>query len=177
MHALVGEVVARDARVLGRDADARALLRGGRVVEIERRGDAHPAARDAEVERPVQALAAVLEQGVEAGDAEVGAAVLHVGRNVAGAHEDDAQLRVDGREDQAAGSSPGPRRASIPACASSGSVSSRIRPFDRASVIIDDHPLDVGAERAQLRFHPVVAAVEVVDAVDHGLAVGDERRR
>ena len=33
----------------------------------------------------------------------------------------------------------------------------RAHPFD---------PLDVGAERAQLGFHPVVAAVEVVDAVD-----------
>ena len=43
--------------------------------------------------------------------------------------------------------------------------------------VIARHPLDVGAERAQLGFHAVVAAVEVVDAVDDGLALGDERRR
>ena len=35
-------------------------------------------------------------------------------------------------------------------------------------------PLDVGADGAQLGFHPVVAAVEVVDALDQRLALGDE---
>ena len=94
VHALVGEVLARDAGVLGGDADARALAHRGGVVEVERRGDAHPAARDAEVERLVQALAAVLEQHVVADHAEVGAAVLHVGRHVAGAHQHDAQRRA-----------------------------------------------------------------------------------
>jgi len=52
----------------------------------------HAAPRHAEIERPVQALAAVLDQRVETDHAEVGAAVLHVGRHVAGAHEDDAQV-------------------------------------------------------------------------------------
>ena len=110
VDALVGEVIAGDARELGGDADARALLRGGRVVEVERRGDAHPAARDAEVERPVQALAAVLDQGVEADHAEVGAAVLHVGRHVAGADQDDAQVGPRGRDDEAPARLRGSRR-------------------------------------------------------------------
>ena len=101
VHALVGEVIAGDARELGGDADARALARRRRVVEAERRGDAHPAARDAEVERPIEAFAAVLDQGVEADDAEVGAAVLDVGRHVAGADQDDAQVGARGGDDQA----------------------------------------------------------------------------
>ena len=44
-------------------------------VEAAARRDDHPAAADAEVERLVEALAAVLEQHVLAGDAEVGRAV------------------------------------------------------------------------------------------------------
>jgi hypothetical protein len=43
----------------------------------------------------------VLEERVEADDAEVGAAVLHVGRHVAGADQDDAQLGPRGGDDQA----------------------------------------------------------------------------
>ena len=35
------------------------------------------------------------------------------------------------------------------------------------------HPLDVGAERAQLGFHAVVAAVEVIDAVDDRRSLAD----
>src|SRR3954470_17606032 len=74
----------------------------------------------------------------------------------------------------------------MPAAARSGKVSSRIRPLESASVINPTsraardkasrrlHPFDIGAEPAQLGFHAVVAAVEVVDAVDHGLPLGDQ---
>src|SRR3954466_7136244 len=85
----------------------------------------------------------------------------------------------------------GSSSTSTPAAFNSGSVSSKIRPFDSARVITGPpagppqgeaqpprgaatgrerggscKPFDVGADRAQLRFHLVVAAVEVVDAVD-----------
>ena len=89
MHALRGEVLARRAHVLRRDANARAALHRARPVEAAARRDDHAAAADAEVERLVEAVAAVLEQHVLAGDAEVGGAVLHVGRHVGRAHDDE----------------------------------------------------------------------------------------
>jgi hypothetical protein len=62
----------------------------------------------------------------------------------------------------------------MPAARSSGSVSSKMRPLDRARVIMLIDPFDVRADAAQLGFHLVVAAVQVVDAIDHGLAVGHQ---
>src|SRR5438105_14458682 len=76
----------------------------------------------------------------------------------------------------------------MPAAFSSGRVSSKMRPFERARVIIAPprgaandgsrggsfDSFDVRADAAQLRFHLVVAAVQVVDAVDDRIAVGDE---
>ena len=72
------------------------------VVEVGAHRDAHPAARDLQVERLVQALAAVLDQRVLAGHAEVGAAVLDIGRHVAGAHQHDAHVGPVGADDQLA---------------------------------------------------------------------------
>ena len=103
MHALVGEVLARDRGVLGRHAQPRALVHGVLVVEVVAHRDAHAALRDAQVQRLVQALAAVLDQHVAAGHAQVGAAVLDVGRHVGRAHEHHAHLGLVGREDQLAG--------------------------------------------------------------------------
>ena len=47
---------------------------------------------DAEVDGLVEAFAAVLDEHVAAGDAEVGAAVLHVGGSVGGTHHDEAHV-------------------------------------------------------------------------------------
>mgnify|MGYP003694320125 CR=1 FL=1 len=51
-----------------------------RPVEAALRRHDHPAARDLEVERLIEPFAAVLEQHVLAGDADVGSAMLHVRR-------------------------------------------------------------------------------------------------
>src|SRR5262249_55255586 len=74
----------------------------------------------------------------------------------------------------------------IPARASNGAVSSKMRPFDNAMLMLammcrthrgggfyinSAYTLDPGAERAQLRFERLVAAVEVVDALDDGLSL------
>src|SRR3954462_3766107 len=63
-----------------------------------------------------------------------------------------------------------------PASASSGRLSSKMRPLDSASVITScpTQAFDVRAQTGQLGFHPVVAAVQVVDAVHQRLAVGHE---
>src|SRR3954462_7226180 len=71
----------------------------------------------------------------------------------------------------------------MPTRASSGAVSSKIRPFDNAMLMLAmcNHPgsrpksyrrgrilpqtLDSGAERAELRLQGFVAAVEMVDAI------------
>ena len=121
--------------VLGRDADARAALHGAGPVEAALRRHHHPAAADVEVERLVEALAAVLEQHVLAGDADVGRAVLHVGRHVGRAHDHHRHARPVGADDQLArglrilGRNDAGR-------ASSGSVSSKMRPLESASVSI-----------------------------------------
>src|SRR5712672_2751133 len=72
VHALRREVLARGLHVLGRHTQTRALAHGERVVEAFGNRDHHAARCDAEVERLVQPLAAVLEQHVLARDAEFG---------------------------------------------------------------------------------------------------------
>src|SRR6185295_17794789 len=98
---------------------------------------------------------------------------------------------------------PGSCLGRIPARASKGAVSSKIRPFDNAMLMLamchirtrrcrsvkGAHstttlfdPLDARAEGPQLGLEGFVAAIEVVDAVDDGLAVShqagdDETRR
>src|SRR5262245_49054099 len=76
-----------------------------------------------------------------------------------------------------------------PARASSGAVSSKIRPFDNAMLMLammcrthrgaafyrnSADALDARAERAQLGLQTFVAAVEVVDAVDERLPFGHQ---
>jgi hypothetical protein len=102
VHALGREVVARGVDVFGGDADARALLhRAGVVVAFAHR-DHHAAACDPQVERLVEAVAAVFVEHVLAGDAEVGGAVLDVGRDVAGAHDDEPHVGAVGADDELA---------------------------------------------------------------------------
>src|SRR5262245_30316744 len=77
----------------------------------------------------------------------------------------------------------------IPARASNGAVSSKIRPFDSAMLMLammcrthrgaafyrnSADAFDARAERAQLDLECLVAAVEVVDAIDDRLALGDQ---
>jgi hypothetical protein len=76
----------------------RAAPRG--VVEAVGHCHGHPAAGDLQVERLVEAGAAVLDQHVLAGDAEVGRAVLDVGRRIGGAHDDQAHIGAIGVEDE-----------------------------------------------------------------------------
>src|SRR5690242_2352980 len=62
-----------------------------------------------------------------------------------------------------------------PARASRGSASSRMRPLARASVSIGSgYPLDSRAEVGEALLDLLVAAIEVVDAVDDRLALGHE---
>jgi hypothetical protein len=134
MHALGGEVFAGDVDVLACHLQARTLAYGVCVVETGRDGDHHPAFGDLQVDRLVESVAAVFEQNVLAGDAEIGGAVLDVGRRVGGANDDHSHVsRLVGmiNRREVSGSSSG----SIPAAASSGRVSSKIRPFERAMVM------------------------------------------
>jgi hypothetical protein len=57
---------------------------------------------DFQVDRLVQPLAAVFEQDILARHAEVGSAVLNVGRRVGGADNDQAHIVAGGRNDQLA---------------------------------------------------------------------------
>src|SRR5262252_540369 len=61
VHALRREVLASGLHVLGRDAKPRTATHRAGVVESLGHGDNHPARRDAEVERLVEAVTAVLE--------------------------------------------------------------------------------------------------------------------
>ncbi len=88
--------------VLGGDAQARALAHAAAIVEALAHRDHHAAGGDAQVDRLVQAFAAVLGEHVAPGDAEIGAAVLHVGGSVRGAHHDQPQVAAVGADDQLA---------------------------------------------------------------------------
>ena len=102
VHALGREVVARRIDVFGGDADACALLHVAGVVVAFAHGDHHAAARDPQVERLIEAVAAVFVEHVLAGDAEVGGAVLDVGGDVAGAHDDEPHVGAVGADDELA---------------------------------------------------------------------------
>jgi hypothetical protein len=93
---------------------------GPRANGPEQAGDHHPALGNLQVERRVETFAAMLDQHILAGHAEVGGTVLHVGRDVGGADDDDAHVRLVGLAISlrlASGSSAG----TIPARARSGS--------------------------------------------------------
>ena len=102
MDALGGEMLARRLDVLGSDLEAGALAHRVLVVEAFRHGDHHPAPGDLQVERRIEALPAMLDQHVLAGHAEVGGAVLDIGRHVGGADDDDAHIGPVGADDQLA---------------------------------------------------------------------------
>ena len=102
MHALAGEMLARDGDVLGGHADARAALHGAGPVVAAPRRDRHAAARDAQVDRLVEPGAAMLEQHVLAGHAQVRRAPLHVGRNVGGPHDHQRHARHRRRQHELA---------------------------------------------------------------------------
>ena len=74
----------------------------GRVVVVVAHGHTHAALGNAQIQRLVQALPAVLDQRVQAGHAQVGAAVLHIGGHVGGAHQHHAHLGLVGGQDQLA---------------------------------------------------------------------------
>jgi ABC-type glucose/galactose transport system permease subunit len=117
--------------VLGGHADARALAHGGGVVEVGAHGHAHAALGDLQVQRLVQAAAAaVLQQRVLAGHAQVGAAVLHVGGHVGGAHQHHAHVAVGGPM-MSLRALLGVFQHLDAGGASSGRVSSKMRPLDR----------------------------------------------
>src|SRR5882672_10690166 len=92
VHAFGCEVLARGLHVLGRHAQTRALAHGERIIEAFRNRDHHAARCDAQVERLVQPLPAVLEQHVFACDAEFRRTVLDVGRNIGCTHDEQPQV-------------------------------------------------------------------------------------
>src|SRR5260221_13809537 len=76
----------------------------------------------------------------------------------------------------------GSSHAWSPAAFSSGAVSSKIRPFDRAILMLmsDNIPLpsmgapDARTQLTQLFFDAFITPVQMVDTVDHRLASGDQ---
>ena len=177
VNPLGGEELARDRHVLGRHRQPRALAHTRGIVETFAHRHADAALGDLQVERLVQAVTAMFEQGVAAGDADVGATVLHVGRHVGGAHHQHPHIGAVGIEYQLA------RLLGIVEHLDIGGAQQRQRLLEDAALgqrqrdhaaLVTRNPFDVGAEGAQLRLHPVVTAVQMVDAVDHGLSVGDQ---
>ena len=77
-------------------------LHGRRIIKTGRRGDAHAALGDLEIKRLVQPGAAVLEQDILAGDAELRRAVLDVSRNVGRAHDEQPQVAAVGAQNELA---------------------------------------------------------------------------
>src|SRR5574343_999201 len=104
MDALGGEMFARRLGVFGGHLQAVALAHGAGVIEAFGDGDHHPALGDLQVEWRVEPFAAMFDQHVLAGYAEVGGTVLDVGRHIGGTDDDDADIRLVGLDDQLAGS-------------------------------------------------------------------------
>ena len=65
-------------------------------------GNHHVALGDFQIQRLVETLAAMFDQHVLAGDAEVGAAVLHVGGHIGGTHNEQPHIVTIGADDELA---------------------------------------------------------------------------
>src|SRR5258706_883764 len=102
VHALGCEVLASGLHVLGRHAQTRALAHGTRIIEALGNRDHHAARCDAQVERLVHPLAAVLEQHVFSRDAELRRAVLDVSRNIGRANDEQPQVAAARAQDELA---------------------------------------------------------------------------
>ena len=102
VNAFGGKKLPRYRHVLGGHLQARALLDGRGVVKIGTHRHADAAFGDVQVEGLVQAVAAMLQQGVLAGDAQVGTAVLHISGYIGGAHHQHAYTGLVGGENQLA---------------------------------------------------------------------------
>ena len=176
---------------------------GGHQRGVGPAGDHQPTAGDPQVERLVESFAAVLKQHILAGDAEIGGAVLHIGWYVAGADDDQLYAQVVGIQDQlAAGlgvfcclktggleqwqglfedASLGERDGEPLVVGhgfghsrqqdGSGVGQQRVKAAVQCSSV---HAPDDGAQRGQLLFDIVVAAIDMVDAVDQRVALGDQ---
>mgnify|MGYP001583175517 CR=1 FL=1 len=70
------------------------------VIEAFAHRDHQPAARDLEVERLIQSVAAVLGQHVAARNAKVRRAVLNIGRHIGRAQDDEPHTGARSRDDQ-----------------------------------------------------------------------------
>ena len=102
MHALAGKMLPCRLDVLGGDADAAAGAHRRRIIETGGRRHAHPAARDTQVEGLVETGAAVFEQHVPPGDAEIRGTVLDVGRRVGGTDDHQPDVGPVGADDELA---------------------------------------------------------------------------
>ena len=81
---------------------ARALFDGRGVVKVGAHRHADAALGNLQVQRLVQAVAAMLQQRVLAGNAHVGTAVLHIGGHVGGAHHQHPHIGLVGGQNQLA---------------------------------------------------------------------------
>ncbi len=102
VHAFGREVFTRGQQVFGGNPQPRALANRAGVVEAGRNRHRHAAFCDLQVDRLIQALAAMLQQHILAGHAEIGGAVLHIGRDVGRADDDHVHMRIVSRQDQLA---------------------------------------------------------------------------
>ena len=110
MNALGGKEVARNRNILGGHAQACALAHRKGVVKIRSHRHADAAARDAQIQRLVEACCAntaaplgqVLNQGVAAGDAQISPTLLHIGGHIGGAYHQHPNTGLAGVENQLA---------------------------------------------------------------------------
>ena len=98
LHAARGEVAARHLGILGGDAHVAPAPGIVAARHLDRLGDGQPAVADAEIDRRVDLGIVELHQHVGAGDAEMGGAEGHEGRDVEGAHADDVEVGMVGGE-------------------------------------------------------------------------------
>ncbi len=98
LHAARGEVAARHLGILGGDAHVAPAPRIVAARHLDGLGDGQPTLADAEVDRRVDLRIVEFHQHVGAGDAEMRRAEGYEGRHVEGAHADDVEIVVIGRE-------------------------------------------------------------------------------
>ena len=104
MDAFLRKKFACNIGVFGGHFKARTRFHRSGVIEIATHSHAHAALGNLQIQGLVQALAAMLNEGIFAGHAQIGAAIFHVGRHIGCTNQNHSHTRLVGGQNEFAGS-------------------------------------------------------------------------
>ena len=100
VHTLGGKMFARRRDIFAGNANARPLAHRLCIIEVFACRYTHAAAGNTQVNRLIQAVAAVFQQDILTGNAQIGTAILHISRYIRGTHNYNPGIGICGGQYQ-----------------------------------------------------------------------------